>query len=164
VNNLERASQLSSLSREIATLITEMTVDPATGRKHTVGMVEKAMGELGFSVNGTKTAKAQALDLIKALGDGSILPVQRVRMRVRITMPSKDGKRVKDKVLALVDEVEEEDTGAEWEAVSCNFGCHVADAQQIVKISPSAFRPISDLVNDESKGKGRVESMGNIGA
>lgn len=96
-----------------------MTVDPATGRKHTVGMVEKAMGELGFSVNGTKTAKAQALDLIKTLSaEDSILPVQRVRMRVRISMPAKDGKRVKEKILAMVEEVEEEDTGAEWEAVS----------------------------------------------
>ncbi len=148
VNNLERGAQLASLSREIATLVTEMTVDPATGRKHTVGMVEKAMAEMGYSVRGDKTAKAQALDLIRSLGADSILPVQRVRMRVRITMPAKDGKRVKDKVVALVDEVEEEDTGAEWEA--------------IVRIDPGAFRAINDLVNDESKGKGRVESMGSV--
>lgn len=44
--------------------------------------------------------------------------MQRVRMRVRISMPAKDGKRVKEKILAMVEEVEEEDTGAEWEAVS----------------------------------------------
>jgi ribosome maturation protein SDO1 len=127
VNNLERGAQLASLSREIATLVTEMTVDPATGRKHTVGMVEKAMAEMGYSVRGDKTAKAQALDLIRSLGADSVLPVQ---------------------VVALVDEVEEEDTGAEWEA--------------IVRIDPSAFRAITDLVNDESKGKGRVESMGSV--
>ncbi|KAL1409077.1 hypothetical protein Q8F55_005901 [Vanrija albida] len=151
VNNLERGAQLASLSREIATLVTEMTVDPATQRKHTVGMVEKAMGEIGFSTKAEKTAKAQALDLIRQLSQpGSVLPVQRVRMRVRITMPSKDAKRVKEKVLALVDETEEEDMDAEWEA--------------IVKISPSAFRAIADLVNEESKGKGRVESMGNVAA
>lgn len=148
VNNLERGAQLASLSREIATLVTEMTVDPATGRKHTVGMVEKAMAEMGYSVRGDKTAKAQALDLIRQLGADSILPVQRVRMRVRVTMPAKDGKRVKDKVVALVDEVEEEDTGAEWEA--------------IVRIDPGAFRAINELVSDESKGKGRVESMGSV--
>jgi hypothetical protein len=34
-------------------------------------------------------------------------------MRVRITMPSKDAKRIKEKVMAEVDEVEEEDMGAE---------------------------------------------------
>lgn len=49
--------------------------------------------------------------------------------------------------MAEVDEVEEEDMGAEWEA--------------IVKINPSAFRTLTDLVNDETKGKGRVESMGS---
>lgn len=119
VNNLERGHQLAALSREIATAVTEMTVDPATGRKHTVGMVEKAMGEMGFSTKADKTAKAQALDLIRQLSQPeSVLPVQRVRMRVRITMPSKDAKRVKEKVLELVDEVEEEDMDAEWEAVS----------------------------------------------
>jgi ribosome maturation protein SDO1 len=39
-------------------------------------------------------------------------------MRVRITMPSKDAKRVGDKVKAECEEVEEEEPGAEWEAVS----------------------------------------------
>lgn len=119
MNNLERGHQLAALSREIATAVTEMTVDPATGRKHTVGMVEKAMSEMGFSTKSDKTAKAQALDLIRQLAlPESVLPVQRVRMRVRITMPSKDAKRVKEKVLELVDEVEEEDMDAEWETVS----------------------------------------------
>jgi ribosome maturation protein SDO1 len=94
-----------------------MTVDPTTGRKHTVGMVEKAMGEVGFSVKADKGGKAQALDLIKHLSTDSTLPIQRVRMRVRITMPSKDAKRVKEKVLAEVEEVEEDEMDAEWEAV-----------------------------------------------
>ncbi|KAL7422921.1 hypothetical protein Q5752_002218 [Cryptotrichosporon argae] len=148
VNNLERTHQLSSLSREIATLVTEMTVDPTTGRKHTVGMVEKAMVEAGYSVKPDKTAKAQALELIRTLAAGDTLPVRRVRMRVRVTMPAKDGKRIKDKVVEMVEEVEDEDVGAEWEAV--------------VQIDPSAFRALTDLVNNESKGKGRVESMGSV--
>lgn len=107
------------------------------------------MSEMGYSTRGDKTAKAQALDLIRQLGQpDSILPVQRVRMRVRITMPAKDAKRVKDKVVALVDEVEEEDMGGEWET--------------IVRIDPGAFRAINELVGEESKGKGRVESMGSV--
>lgn len=94
-----------------------MTVDPNTGRKHTVGMVEKAMTEVGFSVQANKPGKAQALDLIKTLATSSTLPIQRVRMRIRITMPSKDGKRCREKIVAEVEEVEEEDMGTEWEAV-----------------------------------------------
>ena len=34
---------------------------------------------------------------------------------------------------------------------------------QIVHINPSSFRMLTDMVNDETKGKGRVESMGSVG-
>lgn len=100
-------------------MVSEMTIDPTTSHKHTVGMIEKAMSELNYNIKSDKPAKAQALELIKRLGaEDSPLKIQRVRMRVRITMPGKDAKRCKDKVLAEVEEVEEEDAGMEWEAVS----------------------------------------------
>ena len=35
--------------------------------------------------------------------------------------------------------------------------------KQVVRIDPSAFRTLSDMISDETKGKGRVESMGNVG-
>lgn len=38
-------------------------------------------------------------------------------MRVRITMPAKDGKRIKDKMLALISKVEDDEMGDEWELV-----------------------------------------------
>ena len=96
-----------------------MTVDPTTSRKHTVTIVEKAMIEIGYNVRADRPAKAQALELIKRLGEeGSPLAVRRVRMRVRVTMPGKDAKRLKEKVMEEVEEVEEEETGAEWEAAS----------------------------------------------
>jgi hypothetical protein len=33
-----------------------------------------------------------------------------------------------------------------------------------VHTAPAAFRALTDLVAHETKGKGRVESMGNVGA
>ncbi|WWC93151.1 SBDS family rRNA metabolism protein [Kwoniella dendrophila CBS 6074] len=150
INNLERTHQLSSLSREIATLVSEMTVDPNTNRKHTVGMIEKTMSEIGFSVKSDKPAKPQALELIKKLSteENTTLPIRRSRMRIRITMSNKDAKKIKDQLLKEVDEVEEDLMDMDWEA--------------IVQISPGAFRTITDLVNNETKGKGRVEVMGNV--
>ncbi|RXK35955.1 SBDS family rRNA metabolism protein [Tremella mesenterica] len=148
VNNLERSHQLSSLNREIATLVSEMTIDPTTSRKHTVSIIEKAMSDLGFSVKQDKPAKAQALDLIKRLQTDGILPIRRVRMRVRVVLPGKGG--AKDKIKEMVEEVEEEEQGQEWEA--------------IVQIEPGAFRKLTDLVINETKGKGRVESMGGVEA
>ena len=123
-----------------------MTVDPTTGRKHTVSIIEKAMADLGFSVKSDKPAKAQALELIRKLQEAGTLPIRRVRMRVRVVVPGKGA--TKDKVKEMVEEVEEEEQGAEWEAV--------------VQIDPSVFRTLGDLVRDETKGKGRVESMGSV--
>lgn len=76
------------------------------------------MSEIGFNVKADRPAKAQALELIKKLAEeGSPLSVRRVRMRIRLTMPGKDAKRVKERVMVEVEEVEEEEMGAEWEAV-----------------------------------------------
>jgi len=44
-------------------------------------------------------------------------------MRVRITMPSKDAKRVGEKVKAECEEIEEEEPGQEWEAVCRQLCC-----------------------------------------
>lgn len=60
----------------------------------------------------------QVLDCIKLLQAKSTLPIQRSRMRVRITMPSKDGKRLKEKILESADKVEEDEFGQnDWELV-----------------------------------------------
>lgn len=48
-------------------------------------------------------------------------------MRVRITMPAKDGKRIKDKMLALISKVEDDEMGDEWEVVRAPY----LDAQRI---------------------------------
>lgn len=126
INSAERDSTLHSLSREIATLVSDLTVDPKTNVKHTVGMVEKAMTESGFSIRTDRPAKAQALELIKKLSanteeGGTGLAVRRVRMRVRISMPGKDARRIKERVMEEVEEVEEEEMGVEWEAVSASL-------------------------------------------
>ena len=159
-----------------------MTVDPATSRKHTVTIIEKTMSEIGFNVKADRLAKAQALELIKKLSEeGSPLSVRRVRMRVRVTMSGKDAKRIKEKVMLETEELEKEETGAEWEAVRSQICLAVSISTQIffvsgmpvlilfrrclqiVHINPSSFRILTDMVNDETKGKGRVESMGSVG-
>ena len=60
----------------------------------------------------------QVLDCIKILQTKSTLPIQRSRMRVRITMPSKDGKRLKEKILESAEKVEQDEFGQnDWELV-----------------------------------------------
>jgi ribosome maturation protein SDO1 len=90
-------------------------------------------------------------------------------------MPTKDGKRLKDKILALAETVEEDDMGSsEWEVVrslrSLLADQNAPDTEvtpfrhiQVMAIDPSAFRTLNELLEAETKGKGRLESLGTIG-
>ena len=104
--------------RDIATQIAEKCVDPGTKRPYTVGMVEKAMQEIHYSVKPGKNAKAQAVEVIRLLQEKKTMPIERAKMRVRITMPNKDGKKMKEKFTALVDDVEDEDWNQELVEIS----------------------------------------------
>ena len=56
---------------------------------------------------------------MKLLQKNSTLPIERAQMRVRVSIPSVDGERMWDKVLANAAKVESEEKGEEtWEAVS----------------------------------------------
>ncbi|KAG8882809.1 hypothetical protein FRB97_007743 [Tulasnella sp. 331] len=144
----EREHASSNTLKEIATLVAEKCVDPITQRPYPVGMIEKAMSEAGFSLKPGKTTKSQVLECIKLLQSNSTLPIQRARMRVRVTMPMKDGKRLKDAVLETAEKVEENDfAGDEWEA--------------IMVIDPGQFKVLNELIQSDTalKGKGRVETL-----
>lgn len=59
VGEKEREHDLTALRKEIATLVAEKCVDPATQRPYPVSIIEKAMNEAGYSVKQNKTAKSQ---------------------------------------------------------------------------------------------------------
>ncbi|KAM0756219.1 putative Shwachman-Bodian-diamond syndrome protein [Meredithblackwellia eburnea MCA 4105] len=144
VGEKERAVELEELKREICTEVAARCVDPGTQRPHTVGMIEKAMQEVGYNVNSNKGAKVQAIDLIKVLQASNTIPIARAQMRVRVTMPAKDGKRLKEKVTPLIAKVEDDDWGDEWEIVGL--------------IEAGNFRVINTLL-EELKGKGKIETI-----
>ncbi|KAG9047571.1 hypothetical protein FS837_001976 [Tulasnella sp. UAMH 9824] len=154
VGEKEREHALNNLWKEIATQVSEKVVDPTTQRPYPVGMIEKAMHEAGFSVKTGKSSKSQVLECIKLLQEKSTLPIQRARMRVRITMPIKDGKRLKEQIHGSAEKVEEDDmAGDEWET--------------ILIIDPGQFRVLNELLSSESsalKGKGKIETLTMAGA
>lgn len=59
VGEKEREHDITSLRKELATLVAEKCVDPSTQRPYPVGMIEKAMTEAGYSMKTNKTAKSQ---------------------------------------------------------------------------------------------------------
>jgi ribosome maturation protein SDO1 len=145
VGEKERSAELTNLWRDIATQVSSRCVDPSNKRPYTVGVIEKAMTEVHYSVKTGKAAKSQALDVIKLLQSNNVLPLERARMRIRLTLPSKEGKRLKDKVIENVEKVEEEDWSEEWELIA--------------EIDPGALRVLNDLLETESKGKGKIETL-----
>lgn len=66
-------------------------------------------------------------------------------MRIRLTMPSKDGKKLKDKIIEKTESVEEDEWGDEWELVAL--------------IDPGQFRVLNEIVSNELKGRGRLETL-----
>lgn len=78
----------------------------------------------------------QAIELIKTLQASNTIPIARANMRVRITLPSKDGKRLKDAILALVSKVEEDDWSENWELV-CHIFIYYFFSLSVPPIGPS---------------------------
>ena len=103
------------------------------------------MSEVHYSVKTGKTAKSQSLDVIRAIQAAKTLPLERARMRVRVTMPAKEGKKVKEKVMPHVEKVEDEDWDDDWELIAT--------------IDPGALKVLNELLETETKGRGKVETL-----
>lgn len=137
---------------------------PATGEDGEGKPMPRAREHAWTGVVATKSAKSQALEAMKALITHQPIPVERARMRLRVTLPVKilkqvvktksDGaegeeikkEMVKDKVLGYVEQIESQDVmGSEWEVVGF--------------VEPGAFKGLGDFIGTETKGQGRVEVL-----
>ncbi|KAF5312171.1 hypothetical protein D9619_003106 [Psilocybe cf. subviscida] len=163
VGEKERDHDLASLRKEIATLVAEKCVDPATQKPYPVGMIEKAMTEAGYSVKQNKNAKSQASsslsllwinhanhceqvsECIKELQANSNLPIQRARMRVKLSVPTDLADKIRPKVIEASEKVELEEKKEDWEIT--------------MLIEPSQFRILNELLQKECKGSGRLETL-----
>jgi len=117
VSEKEREVMMYKTFLDIATIVTEKCVDPETNRPLTVGLIERAMKELHFSVNSTKSAKQQALEVIKLLQKEGTIPIARAKMRLKLTMSSATES---EKVLeSLKDVIEIEKKGFKCGPICC---------------------------------------------
>ena len=86
---------------------------------YSLAIIEKALNEIGFNVDSSKNAKSQVLVAIKMLQQQSKLPVQRARMRVRVTIPVTDLEKLEERIKEVAEVVENTgERGELWEAVS----------------------------------------------
>lgn len=163
VGEKERGAMQGNVHRDIVQIVVDKTVDPRTRRPYTHGMVERALADLGFSVLTNKSAKSQALDAIKQLQAAGTLPIERATMKVRVTCPlqsvtlskatlaSADAKDPKKAIKELLTKhfvkVDDDDT------------LPSGDLTIEGDIQPGAFREITELLTEATKGRGQCEVL-----
>ena len=59
VSEKERNNQLESMFRDIATIVADKCVNPETKRPYPVGIIERAMKDIHYSVITTRSTKQQ---------------------------------------------------------------------------------------------------------
>lgn len=146
VSDKERHQQLDNMFKEIATIVSDKCVNPETKRPYTVTMIEQAMKDVHYSVNPTKNAKQQALEVIRVLQTSGKLPIGRAEMRIRVEIPQKEAKRLREKVHKLLKNLENEEFGDTSLDIVCT-------------IDPGRFREIDELLQTETRGKSLIEVL-----
>ncbi|KAK9453141.1 SBDS protein C-terminal domain-containing protein [Dipodascopsis uninucleata] len=145
VGEKERQAKLQQQHATVIEMIASKCVNPNTKRPYPTTIIEKALSELGVNILGNRSPKAQALDAIKQLVAKQIIPIARARMRIRLTADAKEAKKYRESIIALVEQIEDEDWSTEWECTGF--------------IDPGNFRALSELLKNESKGRASIEVL-----
>ncbi|CDK29020.1 unnamed protein product [Kuraishia capsulata CBS 1993] len=144
LNERERNAKQEQDVNEILQIISSKCVNPKNKKRYTTTMIAKALAELKFNLNGNKPTKIRALEAIKLLTQKQIIPLARAKMKLRITLPSKDAKGELGQTLRkLIDTVIDEFQDSEWECVCL--------------IEPESYREIGEHLNGKNK-----KPVGNV--
>jgi len=143
VSEKERSANLESTFRDIATVVCDKCVNPDTNRPYPVTLIERAMKDAHISIKPTRNTKQQALDVIKQLKESNTLNIQRAQMRLKISVPAKDGKKVREKIKKLASKVEVDDFSE--------------DLEMVFLVDPGCFREVDELIREECRGKGHLD-------
>ena len=180
VSEQERGAQIDGIFRDVASIVTDKTINPENNRPYTISMIQNAMRQIHYSVNVSKSAKSQALDVIRKLRD--VMPIARASMLLRIvcpivlvsemqnflqsemagvtivsgtadnleTMTTPEAAAAGDVTTALTGDGEESTKKA---AVTGKV-IHID-----VKVDPEYFRKVEEGVNTITNGEGRLEVL-----
>jgi ribosome maturation protein SDO1 len=140
VSQKERKDELKKKYNEIATIVADKCINSDTKKPFPVSMIESSMKEMHFSVHPSRSAKQQALDVIRDLQQKETLKIERAMMRLRLTVPRKLGKHAKHRLekASLIAEFEDDDWGVRYEMT--------------VLITPGSYGKIEAELNDLTHG------------
>jgi ribosome maturation protein SDO1 len=141
VSDKERKVELDTLFRDVASILSEKCLNPENNRPYTISMLERALKDVHFSVDPKRPAKTQALEALPILK--SRFPIERARMRLRITIPLTGGDELKELLNSKAAVVEEQDLHGNMLTLVC-------------LLDPGAYRAVHALVQGAGAG-GRVD-------
>jgi len=136
VSDKERQLTSETSFKEIANLIANMCVNPESQRPYPLAVIEKALHDEHFALKANKSAKQQALEAIPKLREN--MAIDRAKMRIRVSVPSKDSKGLHERLKHLFDTVEVED----WEK---------GHLEMIGLIEPGNYKEIADALRGDNK-------------
>jgi ribosome maturation protein SDO1 len=145
VSDKERAAEAERLFHDIATIVTEKCINSETSLPYTQRMIEQAIREkLHYSVKNNRTAKSQALEVIKALQQ--IMPLQRAQMRVKVLVPIDFSKAVKKRVQSMENVIIEAES------------TELSNLYEITLIlNPGLYRTLEEFLKETTKGKATTQ-------
>lgn len=142
VSDKERHANQEASVKEIASIVSDKCINPETKTPYTVSMIESAMRDIHFSLNPKRNNKQQALDVIKQLAP--VIPIQRAQMKVRMTIPAKEAKKLREKVSQYIT--------IESEAFE-------PDLNLVGLIDPGHFRTLEEAIIGPTKGRASIEVL-----
>jgi len=141
VSDKERHTQQESTFKDIANIVADKTVNPDTKRPYPVSIIEKSMKDIHFSMKPNRSAKQQALEVIRSLKEH--IPIERSQMKLRVLLPG--GKAHRERLRSLASSVEVDAIGT------------TGELEMVFLTDPGNFRALDELVQKESRGKGLLE-------
>mmetsp|Transcript_26202 Transcript_26202/g.49167 ORF Transcript_26202/g.49167 Transcript_26202/m.49167 type:complete len:522 (+) Transcript_26202:59-1624(+) len=161
VSELERKTLLEGMFRDVASIVVEKSYNTETGRAYSMSMIQNAMKDVHFSVNLSKGAKQQALDVIRRLK--KVMPIARTKLALRISTPSVHAEELQAMLVANAADIGKTSVTNSTTAASVltaeDTGERSDSSMTVIEtnISPENFRVVEDLTTSLTKGKGILE-------
>ncbi|KAL1494252.1 hypothetical protein ABEB36_009876 [Hypothenemus hampei] len=147
VSDKERQSQIDQMWKEIALIVADKCINPELKKPYTVSIIEKVMKDSHFSVKPNQSTKVQALTAIKLIKEANLIPIERVKMKLRVGFQGKEAKKLREKLTKMENvEVESEEQ-------------IVGAITMVLIVEPGQLKEIENMIKSETKGTGLVEVL-----
>lgn len=131
VSDKERKNTFDNIFRDAVNVLVDKCVNPETNRPYPPGMIERALREVHFQVDPTKSAKQQALAALPRLQ--KVFPIKRAAMRFRLTVPAERAQATLDVLLGENATIEEQ-----------------TESEIVCTADPSVYRTLDKFAKDTS--------------